>query len=111
MIDFDPNLMVCDMDGWPYDDVHNFRANGEEIHKKNGLRHEGTKAHRNNRREARKLPKWQVGPKGRNVTALGNAQNSGAAMPLRFFRSALKGRDGQKSPLPSRFVTLGSPPL
>jgi len=34
LIDFDTNLMVCDMDGWAYAVVNNFRANGEEIHKK-----------------------------------------------------------------------------
>jgi hypothetical protein len=34
LTDFDTNLMVYNMDGCAYTDVHNFRANGEEIHKK-----------------------------------------------------------------------------
>jgi hypothetical protein len=34
LTDFDSNLTVYNMDGCAYDDVHNFRANGEKIHKK-----------------------------------------------------------------------------
>jgi len=31
LIDFDSNLMVCNMDSWPYAVVHNFRANGGKM--------------------------------------------------------------------------------
>jgi hypothetical protein len=41
LIDFDPNFTVCNMDDCACNDVHNFRANGGEIHQK-VLRHEGT---------------------------------------------------------------------
>jgi len=46
---------------------------------------------------ATELPKWQVGPKGWNVT---DPPAAGVAGRNPFFlRSALKGRDGRKSPL------------